>query len=148
MRARTRPARGSRCSTPNAKVATLVAAIREAAKLRLATGMRWSVMRAALKLPPVENTVDPWPATLLHARSVDIEIPRAALRWHVQHYVTPLARSISCARSGSWTVPELETMAHADGTQDRADDREGRPARSAQDRAPAVGARIARRDRR
>jgi hypothetical protein len=102
--------------TPNAKVATLVAAIHEAAKLRLATGMRWSVMRAALKLPPVENTVDQWPATLLHSRNVDIEVARAALRWHVQHYVTPLALMDQLREERILAVPELETIAHADGT--------------------------------
>jgi hypothetical protein len=102
--------------TPNAKVATLVAAINEAAKLRLAVGMRWSVMRAALKLPPVENTSDQWPATLLHARNVDVEVARAALRWHVQHYVTPLALMDQLREERILSVPELETIAHADGT--------------------------------
>ena len=102
--------------TPNAKVATLVAAIHEAAKLRLAAGMRWSVMRAALKLPPVENTIDQWPATLLHGRNVDVEVARAALRWHVQHYVTPLALMDQLREERILNVPELETIAHADGT--------------------------------
>jgi hypothetical protein len=78
--------------------------------------MRWSVMRAALKLPPVENTIDQWPATLLHSRNVDIEVARAALRWHVQHYVTPLPLMDQLREERILSVPELETMAHADGT--------------------------------
>ena len=99
-----------------AKITTLTAAIQEAAKLRLATGMRWAIMRAALKLPPIENTIEQWAATLLHARSVDIEVARAALRWHVQHYVTPLPLLEQLRAERILTVPELETIAHADGT--------------------------------
>ncbi|HEX7699207.1 MAG TPA: hypothetical protein VF403_00710 [Kofleriaceae bacterium] len=99
-----------------AKIATLGAAIQEAAKLRLATGMRWSIMRAALKLPPIDNTIEQWPATLLHSRNVDLEVARSALRWHVQHYVTatPLLEQLRDERI--LVVPELETIAHADGT--------------------------------
>src|SRR5665647_329956 len=41
---------------PTAKVATLVAAIKEAAKLRLASGMRWPVLRAAAGLPPAPES--------------------------------------------------------------------------------------------
>jgi hypothetical protein len=78
--------------SPGASAQTFTAALKEAAKLRLAGGVRWSVMRAALKLPPIENEPAAWPATLLHARNVDIEIPRSALRWHAQHYVTPTDR--------------------------------------------------------
>ncbi len=102
--------------TPGAKPATLTAAIRDAAKLRLAIAMRWSVMRAALRLPPAENTVDQWPATLLHARDVDIEVARAALRWHVQHYATPTPVLAQLRDERILNVPELETIAHADGT--------------------------------
>lgn len=99
-----------------AKLTTLAAAIQEAAKLRLATGMRWSVMRAALKLPPADNTIDQWPATLLHSRNVDVEVARSALRWHVQHYATPTALLDQLRDERILTVPELATIAHADGT--------------------------------
>ena len=102
--------------SPAAKVATLTAAIQEAAKLRLATGMRWAIMRAALKLPPIDNTIDQWPATLLHSRNVDIEVARSALRWHVQHYVTPTPLLEQLRDERILVVPELETIAHADGT--------------------------------
>jgi hypothetical protein len=103
--------------SPGAKPATLAQAIREAAKLRLATGMRWSVMRAALKLPPADNDVAAWPATVLHARNVDLDVARAALRWHVQHYATPSATLDRLREERVLTVPELETLAHVDGTQ-------------------------------
>jgi tetratricopeptide (TPR) repeat protein len=101
---------------PTASTNTLANAIREAAKLRLSTGMRWTVLRAALKLPPAENTIDMWPATLLHARNADLELARSALRWHVQHYATPMPRLDEIREERILSVPELETIAHADGT--------------------------------
>jgi hypothetical protein len=101
---------------PGASAPTLAAAIREAAKLRFASGMTWSVMRAALRLPPLENTVDAWAGTLLHARNVDVELARSALRWHAQHYATPTARLAELREERILQVPELETIAHADGT--------------------------------
>lgn len=102
--------------SPDVSAATLANAIREAAKLRLSSGMRWTVLRAALSLPPAENSIDAWPATLLHARNADIELARTALRWHASHYatVTPLFDQIKEDRILS--VPELETSAHFDGT--------------------------------
>ena len=101
---------------PTASIATLGKALREAAKLRLAAGLRWPVLRAALKLPPADNEPPAWPATLLHARSVEIDIPRSALRWHVPHYVTGTATLERLREERVLTVPELETVAHADGT--------------------------------
>lgn len=102
--------------SPSASPATLASAIREAAKLRLSTGMRWPVLRAALKLPPAENSVESWPATLLHARNADIELARSALRWHAQHYATPTPLVDQIREERILTVPELETSAHIDGT--------------------------------
>jgi hypothetical protein len=100
----------------NASQATLAAAIREAAKLRLTTGMSWPVLRAALGLPPIDNTPDAWPATLLHARNADIELARSALRWHAPHYVTPTEVFDQLREQRLLSVPELETSAHIDGT--------------------------------
>ena len=102
--------------SPAASTATLAAAIHSAAKHRLATGMRWAVMRAALRLPPIENSIDAWPATLLHARNANIEIARTALRWHVPHYATPTEVLDRLREERMLSVPELETIAHADGT--------------------------------
>ncbi|HEY5925867.1 MAG TPA: hypothetical protein VIV11_29470 [Kofleriaceae bacterium] len=101
---------------PTAQTTTLAKAIREAAKLRLSTGMRWPVLRAAIKLPPAPNTPENWPATLLHARNADLEVARSALRWHVQHYVTPTPTLDALKEERMLTVPELETTAHIDGT--------------------------------
>ncbi len=101
---------------PTASPATLAGAIREAAKLRLATGMRWPVLRAALRLPPADNDLAAWPATLLAARNVDLEVPRAALRWHAGDYATPTPVLEQLRDERILTVPELETLAHVDGT--------------------------------
>jgi hypothetical protein len=128
----------------SASVQTLAGAIREAAKLRLAAGMRWSVMRSALKLPPAENTTAAWAATWLHSRKVDLDVARSALRWHVQHYATPTAILEQMREERILSVPDLETIAHCDGTR-RSDPGQGRPARSAAERA--CGRSVVRRDR-
>jgi hypothetical protein len=101
---------------PTAKLATIVTAIRDAARLRLASGMRWPVLRAAVGLPATPDTPAAWQPTLVAARSVDIEIPRAALRWHVQHYITPTPRLDELREERLLTVPELEASAAIDGT--------------------------------
>jgi hypothetical protein len=100
---------------PTASAATIGAALRAAAKLRLAVGLRWPVMRAALKLPPADNEPSAWRATLLHARNVDVEIPRAALRWHAPHYVTPTDRLELIREERVLSVPELETVEYMSG---------------------------------
>lgn len=101
---------------PTAKTATLVSAIRDAEKLRLATGMRWGVLRAACNLPPARDERPAWQSAIVAARSVDIEIARSALRWHVHHYVTPTARLDELREDRVLSVPELELAAQIDGT--------------------------------
>lgn len=101
---------------PTAKVTTIVAAIQEAAKLRLASDMRWAVLRAATGLPPVEDTPAAWQATLAAARKVDLEVPRTALRWHAMHYATPTARLEELRQERLLTVPELGAADKLDGT--------------------------------
>jgi hypothetical protein len=101
---------------PAAKTQTVVAAIRDAAKLRLATEMRWPVLRAAVGLPAVDDSPAAWQPTLAAARTVDAEIPRTALRWHAHHYATPTARLDELRADRILTVPELATLAHLDGT--------------------------------
>jgi hypothetical protein len=78
--------------------------------------MRWTVLRAALKLPPAENSLEAWPATLLHARNADLELARTALRWHAQHYATPTELFERIKEERILNVPELETSANFDGT--------------------------------
>ena len=101
---------------PTASVPTLVAAVREAAKLRLASGIRWPVLRAAVNLPPTENAQPAWHLTLVAARNVDAEIPRAALRWHANHYVTATDLLDTLRTERVLSVPELETVKGIDGT--------------------------------
>jgi hypothetical protein len=102
--------------SPTAKVTTFVAAIQEAAKLRLASGMRWSVMRSALRLPPANEERRAWGGMILAARNVDLEIARSALRWHVHHYVTPTTKLDELREERVLDVPELEVAAQIDGT--------------------------------
>ena len=54
-RASRRRTRGSRWSRRPRSSRRWSTAIQEAAKLRLASGMRWAVLRAARKLPPIED---------------------------------------------------------------------------------------------
>lgn len=101
---------------PTASLATVTRALQDAAKLRLSSGMRWPILRAALGLPPSQNDPSVWAATLLAARSVDLDIPRAALRWHAQHYATPTKLYDQLVAERVLTVPELETSKRIDGT--------------------------------
>lgn len=100
----------------SARIETIMAAIKEAAKLRLASGMRWPVLRAAVNLPPVAESAAHWQPTLAAARAVDIEIPRATLRWHASHYVTPTKKLDDLREDRVLTVPELEAVKVIDGT--------------------------------
>ena len=101
---------------PTARITTFVAAIKDAQAMRLAAGLRWPLLRAALGLPETENARSAWQLTLTAARAIDIEIPRAALRWHVHHYATPTERLDELRADRVLTVPELETLAPVDGT--------------------------------
>lgn len=101
---------------PTAKVTTIGNAIKEAAKLRLASGMRWNVLRAASGMPPLPESPAAWQPTLVAARKVDIDIARAALRWHATHYATPTTRLDQLREERLLTVPELEASQHLDGT--------------------------------
>jgi hypothetical protein len=101
---------------PGAAPASLVAAIRDAHGQRLAAGMRWPLLRAALGLPDADDAPAAWQPTLAAARAIDIEIPRSALRWHVHDYTTPTARLDELRAERVLTVPELELLAHVDGT--------------------------------
>jgi hypothetical protein len=102
--------------SPSASPATLATAIRESAKLRLTAGMRWPVLRAALKLPPAENAPAQWASTLLHSRNADIELARTSLRWHVSHYATTTPLFEQLLEERVLSVPEIETSANFDGT--------------------------------
>jgi hypothetical protein len=100
----------------SARRETIFTAIKEAAKLRLASGMRWPVLRAAVGLPPITESKAHWQQTLVAARAVDIEIPRATLRWHATHYVTPTKKLDELREDRVLTVPELQASKVIDGT--------------------------------
>ncbi len=100
----------------SARSETIFAAIKEAAKMRLASGMRWPILRAAVGMPPITEDRRHWQPTLAAARAVDIEIPRATLRWVASHYVTPTKKLDELREDRVLTVPELEASKVIDGT--------------------------------
>lgn len=108
----------ARCTllSSSARSETVFSAIKEAAKMRLASGMRWPVLRAAAGLPPIVEDRRWWQQTLAAARSVDIEIPRTTLRWHASHYVTPTKKLDELREDRVLTVPEFEATKVIDGT--------------------------------
>nr|HEX4313715.1 hypothetical protein [Kofleriaceae bacterium] len=101
---------------PQVSTGQLADAIREAGKLRFASSMRWPVMRAAVGLPPAPDAPQTWGPAIVAARGVDLDIARAALRWHAQHYVTPTARMQELRDERVLAVPELDTASRIDGT--------------------------------
>ena len=103
--------------TTTASIGTLTNAINDAARLRLTNAMSWSIARTALGLPPAEPELRSMAVMLLTSRSMDLEVPRTALRWHVASYVTltPLADELRADRL--LTVPELAVIDLCDGTQ-------------------------------
>jgi hypothetical protein len=100
----------------SASIPTVLNVLREAAKLRLASGLKWNVMRAAVGLPPAVDEPGAWAITLTAARAVDLDVPRAALRWHAAHYATPTAKLEELRAERVLIVPELATTNHLDGT--------------------------------
>lgn len=101
---------------PTARLQTLVTAIHDAAALRLASGLRWPLLRAALDLPEADNAPPAWQLTLAAARAIEIAIPRAALRWYVHCYATATERLDQIRAERVLTVPELAAIAELDGT--------------------------------
>jgi hypothetical protein len=101
---------------PSLATAQVVAALREASKLRHATSMRWPILRAAVLLPAADDAPVAWAPTVAAARGIDIAIPRAALRWHAMHYATPTARMQQLRDERILTVPELGVATRVDGT--------------------------------
>jgi hypothetical protein len=101
---------------PSLGTAELVAALRQATRLRHASSMQFPVLRAAAGLAPAEDSPATWGATIAAARTVDVEIPRAALRWHAHHYATPTARMDALRDERVLAVPELDVAMRIDGT--------------------------------
>ncbi len=102
--------------TTSASIASLTAAIQDAARLRLTTAMTGPIARVALALPPAALDLRAIAMMLLASRSMDLEIPRAALRWHVASYVTATPLLDELRQDRLLTVPELELVELCDGT--------------------------------
>jgi hypothetical protein len=92
------------CS-PSVSPAELAAAIDGAARMRLAAGMSPALARRALDLPADAA-----------ARAVDVELARAALRWHAHSYATATDVVAELRAARALIVPEIETLAQLSGT--------------------------------
>jgi hypothetical protein len=97
---------------PTAAPAQLAQALDEAARLRFAAGLSPGLARRALSLPPGAET----PQLVAAARNLDVELARAALRWHAQHYVTATARIDELRAARALIPPEIEHLRHMNGT--------------------------------
>jgi hypothetical protein len=96
--------------------ATLRDAIALAARLRYANRLAWSTARRALGLPDGAADTAEAAAVIAAARSVDVDVPRAALRWHAQDYVTDKGAIAILREARALTIPEVEQAAALDGT--------------------------------
>ncbi|MBK9030703.1 MAG: hypothetical protein IPL61_05085 [Myxococcales bacterium] len=98
------------CS-PSASPLELAAAIDSAARMRLAAGLSPGLARRALGLPPDA----PLAQVTAAARTVDVELARAALRWHALAYATATDVVAELRSARALIVPEIETLGHLSG---------------------------------
>ena len=99
-------------ASPSASPPDLARAIEQAARLRLAAGLGPALARRTLGLAADADDA----AVVAAARTVDIELARAALRWHAQDYVTATAQVAELRAARALAVPEIEVLAHLSGT--------------------------------
>ena len=99
------------CS-PSASPVELAAAIDDAARMRLAAGLSPGLARRALGLPGDA----PLAQVTAAARTVDVELARAALRWHALSYATATDVVAELRAGRALIVPELEALGHLSGT--------------------------------
>jgi hypothetical protein len=97
---------------PTAAPAQLAQALDEAAHLRFAAGLSPGLARRALELPPGADA----PQLVAASRTLDVELARAALRWHAQHYVAATARVDELRAARALIPPEIEQLRHMSGT--------------------------------
>ncbi|HVK78629.1 MAG TPA: tetratricopeptide repeat protein [Kofleriaceae bacterium] len=98
---------------PTAEPRELDRVLADTGRLRFAAGLTAGLARRALGLPPGAE-----PAVIVGAaRGLDVELARAALRWHAQHYVATTARVEQLREARALIVPEIEHLAHMTGTQ-------------------------------
>ncbi|MEZ4365933.1 MAG: J domain-containing protein [Kofleriaceae bacterium] len=78
--------------------------------------MSWPLARRALGLPPSTGDAAEAGRIVAAARTVELDIPRASLRWHAGHYATDLGGIAALREARALTVPEVEFARHLDGT--------------------------------
>ena len=101
----------------DATAATLRAVIDEAVRLRLSSRMSLPLARRALELPTGRADAEEVGNILARARVMDVELPRAALRWYATMYATDIGGIAALRHARILDVPEIEFSAHLDGTQ-------------------------------
>jgi hypothetical protein len=115
----------ARCQAPVARVAllagrassdTLLSAVQQAYRLRLACALSWPMLCAAIGQPAVESSAAAVAAAVVAARAVDLELPRTALGCCSAHYVTATALLAQVLDERRLAVPEQATLAACDGT--------------------------------
>lgn len=97
--------------SPGVSPVELAAAIDGAARMRLAAGLSPGLARRALGLPAGASDRD----VLAAARTVDVELARAALRWHAFDYVTATGAIPELRAARALIVPEIETLPQLSG---------------------------------
>jgi hypothetical protein len=96
--------------------ATMRAAIEDAARLRFTGRLGWNVARRALGLPAGGRDTAEAARVIAAARTLDLEIPRAALRWYAASYVTDLGAIAVLREARALAIPEVEQAKSMDGT--------------------------------
>lgn len=95
---------------------TLVTAVQDAYRLRLAATLSWPTLCAAIGAPAGERTPAAVAAAVVAARGVPLEIPRAALGWHGSSYVTSTALLEDVLEERRLAIPERAATSAFDGT--------------------------------
>lgn len=95
---------------------TLVAAIQDAYRLRLAGALSWAMLCAATDQPAGERTLEAVAAAVRAARHAPLELARTALAAHAQHYVTGAELLHGLLEERRLSVPEQALAAACDGT--------------------------------
>ncbi len=99
-----------------ASEATLLAAVREAYRLRFAGELSWPMLCGALELPTTVPTVDAIAVAIASARDAPIELARVALANLSQHYVTDTDLLLELLEARGLAVPERAVAEACDGT--------------------------------
>lgn len=100
---------------PDAKSDSLVAAIGEAARRRFAADMNWRVARKAMGLPQGTGDVREAALIIARARKMEVDIPKAALKWHLKHYAQDRGAIPVLREARALSIPEVELAAHLHG---------------------------------